>query len=119
MTTAEYRRITRVGSTRLRMTATLYAIRSKSTGLYLPPRTGKGFTNDEPTSPVPRLFWSLNGARSALGAWAKGRWVCKRTGGYSIADSFGYEYDEKINIVPVKGRDIADMEIVAFALKEQ
>lgn len=105
---------------KLLMKAEVYAIRNKHTGLYLPDRQGRGYSNDEPTSPArPRLFWKLTSARMALRAWLKGRWLCKKSGGYSIADSFGYEYDEEIKIIPVESRKAEDMEIVVFSLVEQ
>jgi len=98
--------------------AVVYAIRRKSTLLYLPDRRGKGYSNDEPTSKDrPRLFWTRRAAEMALHAWGRGRWVCKRSGGYG-SGPLDMEYDEEVVIKPVPGRVLIDMEIVELALKE-
>lgn len=100
------------------MDAAVYAIRRKSTGLYLPDRRGKGYSNDEPTSKArPRLFWTRIAASAALKAWGRGRWVCKRTGGYG-GGPLDLEYDEEVVVEPVSGRDLTDMEVVPFMLSE-
>lgn len=63
----------------------LFAIRQKSTGHYLPqpPKVGAGYTNFSPapiTQYPPRLFTDKHGARCALTWWLKGRYTSDNEG---------------------------------------
>lgn len=72
-------------------TATFFAIRHKSTGLFMPETRGRGSTSWEPVlgkSPhsagkllVPRLFSRKMDAVNSIRWWAEGEWVNDREDG--------------------------------------
>lgn len=102
------------------LTTLVYALRNRHTGLYLPDRRGKGYTNDEPTSKDrPRLHWSRRSAVSAARAWLKGVWVKKSSNPCRLDSEYGWECDEWTEIRRVATRKAEDMEIVAFKLTEE
>lgn len=95
-----------------------WAIRVIGTDKYFPehPKNNRGFSHDEPISieeRAPRLFRSWDGARKALRAWYKGRWVVTR----SRPDLEG-EITIDIAVKEVKARAHIHLEIVKFALTE-
>lgn len=111
--------LTGMEANKVKLDTAVYAIRCKETGLYLPDRQGRGYSNDEPTSiDRPRLFWKRRSAEMALRAWAKGRWVKKISGGYrfDLGSQSHAEYDEEVVIEPVEGRGLEGMEIVTLTL---
>lgn len=90
---------------------TLYAIQHKPSGNFMPARmfkqAGSGWSWWEPTEtrsgylphdPNPRLFYSIESARNALGQWLRGP-LRKQRVGYGLVDAtvpfaeeeFGYE----------------------------
>ena len=93
-----------------------YAIRQKSTGLFLPASL-KAFTHDEPTDgKPPRLFNTAKGAKNALHWWLKGRITVDRGGGYSHATG-DYDDWDKWNAEAVPERRADDMEVVTVSLR--
>ena len=102
------------------LTTLVYALRNKHTGLYLPDRQGKGYTNDEPTSKArPRLHWSRRAAEMALRAWLKSVWTRRTEGGYRYDHAMEVECDEWTEVRRVETRRADDMEIVEFKLTEE
>lgn len=103
------------------MTASLYAIRSVDTNLYMPERkSSRGYTTIEPEEfhpSRPRLFWTLTGACKALKAWQKGCWSKER--GYQ--DSFTGEWDIDVSEPPKIAPDnrAGEYVIVEFTLEER
>jgi hypothetical protein len=98
----------------MKLISTIYAIRQKSTGYFLPTRwgTARGYSFDNPTpNCVPRIFKSRNSANKALTAWLQGEW--KNT--YCRSDWSG---DEIAGVSPdkVEGRDRNDMEVVELSI---
>lgn len=74
-----------------------YAIRQKSTGLFMPAGRSRGFTHDEPTARVPpRLFMMKQHAQSALNCWLMGDW--------HNAESFD-QYGEVHDVYPEPGNN--------------
>ena len=106
------------------MTAiTLWAIRRKSDGYYIPNplgRNGRGGSFVEPVQPDAlaniRLFHIERAAKIALKAWLQGHWVTSR-GQSTDYFSGGTEYYEDTNIVPVEGRNADNMEVVEVTLQ--
>jgi len=97
-------------------TITLYAIRQKSTGFYLPypaGSSGRGGTHVEPVSPLqsnPRLFTLERAAKSSLTYWLGGK--------ISVHHSdYGGEYDETWSTKFVASRRADDMEVIPVELK--
>jgi hypothetical protein len=81
---------------------TMFAIRHKPSGGYLPSKVGSGkntgFTHTTPTiKDPPRLFRHRKDARMALRAWLEGVW---------------YGSNQNSEIVPQPGRKARDMEII-------
>lgn len=61
----------------MKLISTVYAIRQKSTGYFLPMRfgTGRGYSFDVPTLDcIPRIFKSKRSAQVALNCWLQGEW---------------------------------------------
>lgn len=95
----------------------LYAIRSKSTGMYLPWVKGSNSKAElcDPMEQTPRLFKSYRAASYAMHAWARG--VHHARGSWQSSDcEFGsgtsYFELEDIYIVPQKHRRLADVTVV-------
>jgi hypothetical protein len=101
---------------------TLYAIRQKSTGYYLPEPTGRAGRGGSHTEPVPescnnvRLFSSSLSAKRALTSWLQGKFV--NVIGYEPEEWGGNvrPYVEGIEIQPQPHRVKEDMEIVSIQL---
>jgi hypothetical protein len=93
-----------------------WAIRQKSTGLFMPSARSngkrRGFTHDEPTGGPPRLFKLERYAKSALKAWLSGEMV--ESGGY---DSWTGEYDIDVKVKPRPERKAEDMEVVKVSIQ--
>lgn len=94
-----------------------WAIRQKSTGLFLPARSKqhgreRGFSHDEPSGGLPRLFSRPAYAKLALGAWLQGVWSRKLVLGY-LSES---EPEEGLVTETVAGRRADDMEVVKVIL---
>ncbi len=51
-----------------------YAIRHNPSGLFLPAGRARGFTYDEPSSGIPRLFSKRKAAEMAMKCWLAGPW---------------------------------------------
>lgn len=89
------------------MRFTLYAIRQKSTGFYLP-YTEKAHSYSEPKpTKHPRLFPSYKSAAAALTQWLRGHHRCD------------WNSDEGLifaGVDPVAGRVREDMEVVEMEL---
>lgn len=101
---------------------TLYAIRQKSTGYYLPEPNGKAGRGGSHTEPVPeehytvRLFKTKLSAKRALTSWLQGKHVSVI--GYQ-SDHWGgktYSYQEGVEIKPQPHRVKTDMEVVSIQL---
>lgn len=93
-----------------------WAIRQKSTGLYLPNTVRwRGSTHTEPGDPAEniRLFNTESGAAASLRWWLKGRTVKVWTVGY-YAGSFD-EVDD-LDTTPAPERNADDMEVVPVVL---
>jgi hypothetical protein len=91
---------------------TVFAIRHKPSGGYLPEKKGsgmrRGFTHSEPSiAEPPRLFRKIGDARMALRSWLEGRWEPA-----THYDEKGYPYGTKLVITQVLDRKAEDMEIV-------
>ena len=107
---------------KLLMTTTIYGIRHKPSGYYMPVlRTGRGYSwlTTEDFSSTPRLFWSRRAATLAITRWLQGPLSL----GSIIKDSWGIavDYDsggEPIGPPPIT-RIAEDLEIVEFTLTEQ
>jgi len=98
------------------MTITVYAIRQKSTGHFLPQaryaRRG-GFTHDEPvpaTERPPRLFSLARHAKCALTNWLPGSTEVITTYSYDGEPDFDFK------TTPKPDRKIEDMEVVPAKL---
>ena len=99
-------------------TVSLFAIRHKPTGDFLPRplgREGRGGSHLEPVEPIgtketrPRFFETERAAKIFLTGWIKGKVV--HSAGY---DSFNGEYYEDTETIPVPSRKAEDMEIVEY-----
>lgn len=87
----------------------MFAIRQKSTGYFMPSFKGRaGGTHCEPDAKaVPRLFSRHQDAKAALSWWLEGK----------VRALYDYEREiSDLDIVPVKERNNADMEIVRVSL---
>lgn len=93
-----------------------YAVRQKSTGLFIPRlETGKkrGGSRLEPSNKrEPRFFHNKISARAFLGNWLQG--IAEQHG---FQNSYG-EYEEDLKIIKQPHRNKEDMEIVEFELME-
>ncbi|UCR75546.1 hypothetical protein PP742_gp62 [Alcaligenes phage vB_Af_QDWS595] len=93
---------------------TVFAIRHKNTGYYLPDtRRGTGRSYVEPTNPNdpsyrPRLFTSRVSAERTLTSWLQGHHVIAWEDGGPYVGHIEYQ----------KHRSREDMEIIEFKLKE-
>lgn len=92
-----------------------YAIRQKSTGLFMPAGRGRGYTHDEPTAVrPPRLFNRERDAAAALRCWLLGDWKEETS-----TDMYGEP--DGIYPIPPKERNpdrkAKDMEVVEVALR--
>lgn len=100
----------------------LYAIRQKSTGFYMPApngRQGRGGSHMEPCEmhgEYPRLFTTERAAKSALGLWLLGKFYGRKHEVMHAGD-FMPEIEEYIDVVPQPNRSRDDMEIVAVRLE--
>lgn len=110
------------------MTITLYALRHKATGLFMPAKMSRGargysywnpgvrFNGDKPYDPSPRLFRSTRAAGVARGLWAAGQWE------HQYADRGTYwDQDDYRGVAPEKPpveRKPDDLEIVTMHLVE-
>lgn len=92
---------------------TLYLIRHKPTGKYLPvTKYNRGGSHTEPMSVLaanPRIFYSKKAAISALAAWLKGK---PATRNYFIDENA----EEFLTILPQPHRIKSKMEIVEMTL---
>jgi hypothetical protein len=102
------------------MIITVYVIRHKPSGGYLPMprgRLGRGGSHTEPVIPDgsiekhPRLFPNEKNAKNCLAAWLHGKYVASRGGG-----GLDNEYWEEIGIDHQAHRVREDMEIVPIAI---
>ena len=96
---------------------TLFAIKHKPSGNYLPHRPRKrGYTHDDPTPGMPRLFTKKAAAASALRCWLQGEWSDRGT-----VDSYTgeWDYDGPYPTKPRPDRKTEDMEIVEMELTER
>lgn len=96
----------------------VYAVRQKSTGLFIPRlETGKrrGGSYTEPTDErEPRIFHNRLAARSFLGNWLQGKFQV-----HTPQYSSGFEPPEpELTVVKQPQRKKEDMEIVEFSLRE-
>lgn len=107
-------------------TVSLFAIRHKPTGDYIPKpqgRDGRGGSHLEPVEPTgsketrPRFFDSHRSAKIFLSSWLKGKYVADR-GFWEGHPGSDYERDyfENITIVPVSSRIAEEMEIVEYTI---
>lgn len=89
---------------------TVYGIRQKSTGYFMPSGRKRGFSRDEPTANcVPRLFLKRTAAHLALRAWLQGVWE----------ETYNYDGEpDGFDVKHVSGRSADDMEIVQLAIYE-
>lgn len=98
----------------------LFAIRQKSTGHFLPERRGRGHSASVPVAcdgtqnKRIRFFHTRRSAQMALTAWLQGEWVREKQRG----NWPGEEYDEEITIEKRENRKAEDMEIVEYAAIE-
>lgn len=102
----------------------LYAIRSKSTGMYLPWVKGSNSKAElcDPKEQPPRLFKSYKGASQAMRAWAKG--IHKGYGGWEgpddpYASGGSYFCLDKVVITPQRHRRLADVCVVEWTITER
>lgn len=109
---------------------TVYALRHKSTGLYMPSRMGRtsraGWSHWEPLwqhtpqhkphDTNPRIFFSEKSARNAQAMWEAGAWGrVYEPLDFSIPNGFV----EEVGLAPSRGihpRAKGDLEIVLFSL---
>lgn len=102
----------------------IYAIRHKPTGKYLPQPVGRnrrGGSHVEPEDPdeqPPRFFTSLTTAKIVLSHWLKGKVIAERGNYYNPSDG-SYDYYEDFHTTPCPDRKREDMEIVKFNLIEE
>lgn len=97
------------------MKLSLFFIRQRSTGLYMPVPGGhyqRGGTFDEPTDDGSnaRIFRSKRAAKLALNAWLKGKW--KHVSGSSYDWEGNRDDYEDVDIIPQPHRNPDDMEII-------
>lgn len=101
---------------------TLYAIKHKPSGGYLPiprGRLGRGGSHTEPMIPdgsiekQPRLFPNEKNAKNCLAAWLHGKYVAYRGRDYGLD---GADYYEEIELKPQPHRIREDMEIVPITI---
>ena len=94
----------------------VYAVRQKSTGLFipiLPKGSGRGGSWTEPMAERPmRLFPSKHSARSFLGNWLQGIFKNRYFVDFEGNEDYGLE------VIKVPHRNKEDMEIVEFELLE-
>lgn len=91
-----------------------FAIRHKPSGLFLPMRFRKsrGFTHDEPSAGIPRLFPKRVAAAAALRCWLKGEWEESFTQG-----EYGeYEPSGPEPKIPKPDRKPEEMEVVQLTI---
>ena len=93
---------------------TVFAIKQKSTGYYLPAgKKGKGGSWAEPEKgAAPKLFKQIGRANGFLTIWLKGG---VKVSQYQTGDG---DYDIGMSYVPQPHRNADDMEVVALALVE-
>lgn len=99
----------------------VYAIRQKSTGLFLPCKRHNrkqritGFTHDVPASGIPRLFSKRHYAQNALDYWLKGELYEVVTSSFSYVGEDDSSSELKV-IQPAIPRVKEDMQIVSLQL---
>ena len=115
-----------------KITLTVFALRHKATGLFMPSRmyrTSSGgwsyweplcqdTSQHTPHNTNPRIFFTEKSARNAQVMWEQGIW-CKVYGRIDCSVPFGPE--EEVGLAPHAGvhpRAKGDLEIVTMMLKE-
>ena len=95
----------------------VFAIRQKSTGLFLPGPSGRtGGSWVEPTADAPpRIFKNHHSAACAIRAWLMGHFKTVVT---HRMDMWGADEDVELDVIPVEGRAADDMEVVELKLVE-
>lgn len=92
-----------------------YAVRQKSTGLFIPRLANgkrRGGTHLEPSNErEPRLFHNSRSAKAFLGNWLQGIMVQKMTNSLEDVDTY-------IDVQKQPHRNKEDMEVVEFKLVE-